>query len=451
MRLAAHARLLAGLAFALATLAGCASPPPRYLMGAYRLDDGRLVSIRAEEKKDLRYREYGSGSSGRLHRHRRLRYISGAGFSSRAPVRLTVDFKVDEDGTAQRLIWNEEGHAVESAGRVGVEERVSFAAGDTSLAGRIDLPDGPGPHPAVVLVNDSDDRAATDYYYAGDFLAPNGVATLTFDARDPTRGKSEGVSGFAGLAEDVVAAVQYLHSRSDIDPSGIGLCAYGRGGWVAPLAASMTGDVSFIIINCGVVESPAEATVLKTRNLLRARGVGERALDDVDSLTSAAVGVIASGFKEWAEFDRLKNKYRDAEWKRDLKGTVTDDLLTYPHFVLKLIGPLMAPSPPDWYYNSRALLEEMDVPMAWLLAGEDESAPSDSTVVELRRMRAEGKPYEVIVFPGADHSMVLCSEDAGVRVCTGYAKDYFKDVVECARRLAGIDGGPERTAGGLQM
>jgi dienelactone hydrolase len=443
MRPAVPTRLLAGLILALAACAGCASPPPRHLMGAYRLDDGRLVSIRAEEKKDLRYREYRSGESRRLYRHRRLRYISGAGYSSRAPVRLTVDFKLDGDGEALGLIWREDGRTAEEALRVGAEEWVSFAAGDTSLAGRIDLPDGPGPHPAVVLVHDSDGLVATDYCYAGDFLAPNGVATLTFNGRDPGRGKKDGVSGFEGLAEDVVAAVEYLRSRPEIDPARIGLCAYGRGGWVAPLAASMAGDVSFIIINCGVIESPAEATVLKTLNLMRKRGVEEPSLGQVDSLTAAAVDVIASRFKEWDEFDRLKAEYKDAEWERDLKGTTTGDLLMYPHFVLKLIGPLVAPSPPDWYYDSTALLEEMSTPTAWLLAGEDESAPSDSTVAKLRRMIAEGKPYEVVVFPGADHSMLLFSEEAEGRVYSGYAEDYFKTLVECSRRLAGIVERPE--------
>lgn len=443
MRPAVHARLLAGLVLALTGLAGCTSPPPRYLMGAYRFDDGRLVSIRAEEKKDLRYRELANGDSRRLYRHRRLRYISGPGFASRTPVTLTVDFKVGEDGRAKELIWRADGLPPESADRIGIEEWVTFAAGDTTMSGRIDLPASPGRHPALVLVQDSDQRPATDHYYAGDFLAPNGVATFTFDKRDRRRKKEDDGSGFEALAEDVVAAVEYLKSRPDIDSTRIGLCAYGQGGWVAPLAASMTDDVSYIIINCGVIESPAESTVLQTRELMRRRGVDERSLSEVDSLTAAAVKVIASGFKDWDEFERTKRKYGDAEWRRKLKGTAVNDVVAYPRFILKLVGPLLAPSPPDWYYDSTETLEQLNVPMAWLLAGEDEITPDDETLPKLRKMMAEGKPYDVITFPGADHSMLVFKEEGGVRVYTGYAENYFRAQVECARRLAGITGGSE--------
>ena len=428
---------LAPVLLAAILASGCASTPPRNLMGAYRFDDGRLISVRASEKNDLRYREFATGESRRLYRHRRLRYISGRGFSTRAPVELVVDFAVNAEGRATGLTWRMDGKAPESADRVGVEEWVTFPSGDVTLFGRLDLPASPGPHPAVVFVHGSGESAATDHCYAGDFFATNGIAALTFDKRGTGRSGGKYGFDFKELAKDAVAAVEYLKSRPDIDSTSIGLSGYSQGGWVAPLAASMTDDVSYVIINCGMIESPAEEVRLETRNLMRKRGVDEESLKKIDELTAAGVKVIESGFKEWKEFDEIRKKHVDAELRVKLKGTAFYDLLKYPHSVVRLVGPMKTPKGLDWRYDSAEVLQELDVPMVWLLGEKDESAPNELTIPKLREMIAEGKPYELIVFPDADHSMLLFHEEGETRAYTGYAVDYFTTQLDRARRLSG--------------
>lgn len=435
---AMRALLLAHLLLAFA-LAGCASKPPRYLMGAYRFPDGGLISIRASKDNTLRCRRFGDGESRRLYRHRRLRYVSGDGFSVRTPVKLVVDFTVSDEGRATSLKWEPSDGEQIIAERVGAEEWVTFPSGDLELFGRIDLPPGEGPHPAIVLVHGSGDDAATDYFFAGDFFAPHGIATLTFDKRGTGRSEGEYTFDFHALAGDVLAAVGYLKSRSDIDSTRIGLSGYSQGGWVGPLAASMTDDISFVLVNYGMIESPAEEARLETRALMRKRGVDEESLAEIDELTLAAVKVIHSGFKEWEEFDAVKSKYKHAEWRRVLKGTPVHDLLKYPHFIVKLIGPLKAPKDLDWYYDSTDVLRELETPVVWLLGEMDESAPNKATIAKIKEMSAEGKRHELILFPGADHSMLVFREEDGERVYTGYAEDYFTTQVDRARRLSGLD------------
>lgn len=419
--------------------AGCASKPPRHLMGAYRFPDGRLISIRASQDNTLRYREYQTGESRRLYRHRRLRYVTGEGFSSRSPVKLVVDFSLDEAGKASGLLWQPKDGEPSSAERINEEQWVEFESGQATLFGRLDLPRERGPHPAVVLVHGSGKDAATDYYSACDFFAANGIASLTYDKRGT--GRSGGVYGFdfEELAEDVVAAVEYLKSRPDIDSTRIGLSGYSQGGWVAPLAASKTDAVSYVIVNYGMIESPAEEARMETRNLMRERGVDEGTLDQIDELTLAAVKVVASGFKEWDQFDEVKEKYEDAEWRDQLKGTTVGDLMKYPHFLVKLIGPFKSPKGLDWYYDSTGVLEELDIPMAWLLGENDSSAPNELTIPRLRELIQTGKPFKLVVFQGAEHSMLLYEDDDKLgRVYTGYAPEYFTTQVERARRYSGL-------------
>jgi dienelactone hydrolase len=53
------------------------------------------------------------------------------------------------------------------------------------------------------------------------------------------------------LAGDVLAAVRALSGNKGINPRQIGLIGHSNGGWVAPLAASRSKDIAFIIVKSG--------------------------------------------------------------------------------------------------------------------------------------------------------------------------------------------------------
>lgn len=74
--------------------------------------------------------------------------------------------------------------------------------------------------------------------------------------------------------------------------------------------------------------------------------------------------------------------------------------------------------------------------MAWFLGGRDRSAPNEQTIARLESMVEAGKTYELVVFPDADHGMLLFDERDGERVYEGYAPAYFRSEVDAIRRLA---------------
>ncbi len=406
------------------------------LMGAWALDDGRLISIRRSAGKTLRYRVYGTGESRRLYPEGWHRYVSGPGFAVRSPTDLAVE--LEDAGGVPRLAWEKSGSPALFGRRVGREEAATFTSDGVLLSGRMNLPEDPGPFPGVVLVHGSGSDAATDYFCNGDFLAAHGIATLTFDKRGTGRSGGAYTFDFDQLARDVVAAVDYLRSRPDVDGDRIGLSGYSQGGWVAPLAASLSGHVRYVIVSFGLIASPAEEARVETRNELRKRGVGGEALEQLDELTLAAVEIVASGFEEgWDEFRAIRKKYRREPWMKRLSGTVVGKFVRYPRWAIRLLGPRSAPPGLPWHYDSTALLEQLDSPMVWLLAEADESAPVELTLPALERLRAAGKPYELTVYPGADHSMLRFVEnDDGERSYTGYVPGYFAAEVEAARRLS---------------
>ena len=95
----------------------------------------------------------------------------------------------------------------------GTIEEISFQSGDVTLNGWFVKPDGPGPHPTVVLLHGAGPQTGDGMparIYGNAFLR-SGVAVLTYDKR--------GVGGSGGtfvrnryrdFIEDGISAVRYL-------------------------------------------------------------------------------------------------------------------------------------------------------------------------------------------------------------------------------------------------
>jgi dienelactone hydrolase len=402
-------------------------------MGAYRFPDGATISIREGPERTYRYRFLDGGMSGRLFAEGG-RFVSGDGFSNREPIALEVTFgdAADRHGS---LSWKAAGTAPATAARVDRSVPIAFESEGATMRGRLDLPGGPAPHPAVVIVHGS--GKSTAGLADGDFLTAHGVAVLVYDKRGTGRSEGSYTFDFSRLARDVSAAVDFLRAHPEIDPSRIGLCGYSQGGWVAPLAASLNPAVRFVVVGYGMIESPAEEARLEMCAHLREKGADSTAVAEADPLIRAAVEIVASDFRGgWAAFESARRQSRGRAWIAQLRGTPVGDLLATPRWVARLIGPWRAPKAMSWRHDSRVILDTLDIPMVWLLGGADRSAPNQGTIAMLEELRRKGKPFETIVFPGADHGMLLFRDEAGRRIYTGYHHDYYRSEVEAVLRLS---------------
>ena len=141
------------------------------------------------------------------------------------------------------------GAAPRIARRVEIEKRedVRFSNGDIQLAGTLIAPTTGAKHPAIILVHGS---GAEDREYMlpfARFLVRHGIAVLGYDKRGV--GGSTGdwnTASFDDLAGDVVAAFEYLKTRTDIDRAQIGLLGWSQAGWIMPLAAVRAKDIAFL-------------------------------------------------------------------------------------------------------------------------------------------------------------------------------------------------------------
>ena len=425
-------------------IAGCSreKEAPMHLMGAYRYPDGRLVSIRASSDGTLRYTEYATGESRRLNPAGDLRYEAGPGFIGKEPVEVTAEFTLGENGAAESVAMSFNGGPQSILEFVSREKWVTFFSGEIELRGRIDLPPGPGPFPAVVFAHGSGKDPATEFMSPGDFYSQNGIAAFTFDKRGTGRSEGEFTMDFHQLAKDVAAAVEFLALRPEIDRGRIGVSGYSQGGWIGPLAASMSPRVKWVIVNYGMIESPAYEARMETIDLLKGRGVAGEDLAKADELTVAAVDLVAEGLRGgWEEFGAAREKYRGEPWMKQFDGSPVGYLLKYPRWLVRLAGPRMLPPGLTWRYESTAVLDTLGVPMAWLLGGMDRGAPNEKTIETLQRLMASGKPYELVIFPDADHGMIEFREEQdGSRVPLKYSTDFFTMQIFYARKFSGLEG-----------
>jgi pimeloyl-ACP methyl ester carboxylesterase len=139
-------------------------------------------------------------------------------------------------------------------------EPVSFQNGDVTLSGTLFRAAGQGRHPAVVVYHAAG-GGARDYHayqHLSAVLPAAGFSVLLFDRRGS--GESTGdfnKATFRDLATDGIAGIALLKSRPDIDSTRIGVWGVSQGGWLAPLAATMSDDISFVISVSGPGVSPA--------------------------------------------------------------------------------------------------------------------------------------------------------------------------------------------------
>ncbi len=183
---------------------------------------------------------------------------------------LTVAFLVTTTITkAQEEAASEES---KSEPKVIIEE-IIFRNGDVELAGRLWLPVGEGPHPAVVFIPGSGhsirnldlDPDPVPFHFV-----EKGIAMLAWDKRGvrdsggefvPLPDGDETVAQIARLrllAEDVAAAMSYLAQRDDNDDERIGVWAFSQGGWVASQLHEVGANPKFIIAVGGPAVSIGE-------------------------------------------------------------------------------------------------------------------------------------------------------------------------------------------------
>ena len=286
------------------------------------------------------------------------------------------------------------------------EEEISFSnpTAGVSLAGTLTLPKGAGPFPAALLIagsgpHDRDEALANHrpFLVLADHLTRNGIAVLRYDKRGI--GKSTGSVDKAttlDLAADAQAAIAYLKTRKEIDPSEIALIGHSEGAMIAPLLASQSKDVACVVL----LAAPAtigEDTLLHQSELIgRAGGLTDEQLE-------------ASLNFDHAAYDLVRTETDTAVLNEKLNGLVKGSGLdaAMPPAVLE---PQLRMMESPWFrffldYDPLPNLKALRVPVLALYGQKDLQVPVKPNLTLLQRALQDGgnKAVDVRELPDLNH------------------------------------------------
>ncbi|RGA03964.1 alpha/beta hydrolase [Microbispora triticiradicis] len=276
---------------------------------------------------------------------------------------------------------------------------VSFAGGGgLTLHGTVLSPVKASPgRPGVVLVHGAGTGTprAKLMGEAVEF-ARRGMSVLVYDKR------SEGYSlfhrSYSTLADDALGAVATLRSQPGVDPAKVGVWGLSEGGWVAPLAASRSRDVAFVVV------------------------VGANALTPLRQQTWA----VAAGLR-----------------KAGVAGSLVDR--AEPNLYRTIADGGMFPEP---WYDPEPVLAAVRQPVLAIWGVHDLLTPPKETPPIFARALEKGgnRRYTFRFFPGADHAAHL-TPDGGVTrlpaLAPGYADlvgSWVREAVSGRPPLASISG-----------
>jgi len=170
-----------------------------------------------------------------------------------------------------------------------IDEEVTYqnAKDAVTLAGTLTMPRTGGPFPAVILISGSGSQDRDESVFGhrpflvlADHLTRRGIAVLRVDDRGVGGSKGDASQATSeDFANDVIAGVEYLKTRKEINSKRIGLIGHSEGGCIAPIAAVKSKDVSFIVLMAGTGVTGDVIIEGQIANLLKAGGADQARID----------------------------------------------------------------------------------------------------------------------------------------------------------------------------
>jgi uncharacterized protein len=307
---------------------------------------------------------------------------------------------------------------------------VTFSSRDVRLKGTLISPSTGGKHPAIILVHGSGPENREYILPWARFLIRRGIAVLGYDKRGV--GGSTGdwnTASFEDLADDVVAAFEYLKTRSDIDPKQIGLLGVSQAGWIMPLAAVRAKDLAFLISISGAGVPAAETTIDQAHNEMTAGGMKPQTVAAIVGLMKLQYQFARTG-KGWDEY---------AAAREQLANRIGPPPDTFPP----------TPDHPYWetirrlyLYDPAPTLRQLQVPVLALFGELDNNilAQKNKAAWEAALKAAVNRDYTLLVLPSANHGMfeARVGNNAEMPSLQRLVPAYFTAVDDwLARRLRG--------------
>jgi len=276
------------------------------------------------------------------------------------------------------------------------------------IVGTLTKPRSQGSFPAVLLIAGSGPHSRDEvvgYHHTlhvlADHLTRRGIAVLRVDKR--------GVGGSTGdfwkantedLASDVLAGVEYLKTRADINKRRIGLIGHSEGGSIAVMAAARTPDVGFIVMMAGPGIPAAEVLYYQDGAEIKAEGASDEKVAVTRQWWQKMYSVVSQEQNNDVAAEKIKNLFGDlSEQDKQLLGWSEGRLgyeagrvasTAYRYFIK---------------FDPTPFLTKVKCPVLAMGGTKDCQVPSGENLrgIEKTLKAAGNNDYEVKELPGLNH------------------------------------------------
>jgi fermentation-respiration switch protein FrsA (DUF1100 family) len=298
-------------------------------------------------------------------------------------------------------------------------EEITFqnTKANIQLAGTLTLPKKDGNFPAVVLITGSGPQNRDEeimghrpFLVISDFLTRNGIAVLRYDDRGVFQSKGDFKNATTpDFATDAESAVAYLKTRKEINPEKIGLMGHSEGGIIAPMVASHSKDVAFIVMLAGTGVRGDKILLYQQEVIARASGSPEAAIQKTKEMNTKA-------------FEMIMKAKSDESLKVDLTKYLTESLKNTPADLKQqgltddeMVSLMLKQTTAPWMlyfirYDPVVALEKVKCPVLAVNGEKDLQVPAKESLQAIEKALKKGGNKRITIreFPGLNHLFQEC-------------------------------------------
>jgi fermentation-respiration switch protein FrsA (DUF1100 family) len=286
-----------------------------------------------------------------------------------------------------------------------------------TLAGMLTLPKKDGVFPAVILISGSGPQNRNEelldhkpFLVISDYLTKNGIAVLRYDDRGVAASKGNFKTATSlDFSTDVEAGIEYLKTRKEINKNKIGLIGHSEGGIIAPMVASKSKEVAFIILLAGTGIQGDQLLLLQQQLIGKASGMNDEALQKNKLANTKVFDIVnQSTSLEQLQIDLtnyIKQNLKDNPNSEKPAGMSEED------FVKSQVQQIATP----WMqyfikYNPAPTLEKIKCPVLALNGEKDLQVPPKENLAAIKEAlsKAGNKKVTIKELPNLNHLFQEC-------------------------------------------
>ena len=286
-----------------------------------------------------------------------------------------------------------------------------------SLAGTLTLPKKDGIFPVVILITGSGPQNRDEellghkpFLIISDYLTKNEIAVLRYDDRGV--GQSTGdfnTATSADFATDVESAIAYLKTRKEIKKNKIGLIGHSEGGLIAPIVASKSKDVNFIVLLAGTGIQGDKLLLLQQELIAKANGVSEAEIEKTTQNDSKVFEMVVKSNdnqKLKTDLTKLINELLENEPNTEIPNGMTKE-----EFISEQVNQFSSP----WMvyfmkFNPAITLEKVKCSVLAVNGEKDLQVPPKENLIAIKNALTKGGNKNVTTkeFPNLNHLFQEC-------------------------------------------